>query len=92
MSTPTPEHLNNPHHRQTLAQVFQHPTSHNLEWHVVVSLLEAVGSVELRHDNEYAIHVGGETAFLRHAKDKNLDVEAVLVVRHVLTAAGYSPE
>jgi hypothetical protein len=90
-STPEPELLNNPHHRQTLLQVFQHPVSHNLEWHAVQSLLEAVGSVELRHDGGYAVHVGAETAFFDRPKDKDLDVEQVLAVRRLLTAAGYGP-
>ena len=43
-STSEPMHLSN-HHRNTLRQIFQHPVSHNVEWHAVVSLLEAVGSV-----------------------------------------------
>jgi hypothetical protein len=90
-STPQPGHLNNPHHRQTLLQVFQHPASRNIEWHAMVSLLEAVGSVELRHDGEYAVHVGAETAFLGPRKDKDLDVDQVLAVRRLLTAAGYGP-
>ena len=90
-SAPEPEHLNNPHHRQTLLQVFQHPVSHNIEWHAMLSLLEAVGSVELRHDGEYAAHVGAETAFLGRPKDKDIDVEQVLAVRRLLTAAGYGP-
>ena len=32
------------HHRDTLAKIFQHPTSHNIEWPDVVSLLNAVGT------------------------------------------------
>jgi hypothetical protein len=90
-STSEPGHLNNPHHRQTLLQIFQHPVSHNLEWHAVLSLLEAVGSVELRHDGEYAVHIGAETVFLGHRSDKDLDVEQVLAVRRLLSAAGYGP-
>jgi hypothetical protein len=90
-STSEPEHLNNPHHRQTLVQVFQHPVNRNIEWHALVSLLEAVGSVEVRHDGEYAVQVGTETTFLGRPKDKDLDVEQVLAVRHLLTAAGYRP-
>ena len=90
-STAEPPHLNNPHHRQTLLQTFQHPVSHNIEWHAMVSLLEAVGSVEPRHDGEYAVHIAGETAFLGRRRGKDLDTEQVLTVRRLLTAAGYEP-
>ena len=90
-STPEPEHLTNPHHRHTLLQLFRHPTSHNIEWHDVLSLLDAVGSVELRHDGKYAVHVGAQTEFLDRPKDKDIDVEQVLAVRRLLTAAGYAP-
>lgn len=90
-STVEPPHLNNPHHRQTLLQTFQHPVSHNIEWHAMLSLLEAVGSVEPRHDGDYAVHIAGETAFLGRRRGKDLDTEQVLTVRHLLTAAGYGP-
>jgi hypothetical protein len=33
-----PEHLNN-HHRDTVAKILRHPTSHNVEWKAVLSLL-----------------------------------------------------
>ncbi len=46
MSTSGPEHLNN-HHRDTLLQIFQHPTSHNIEWHAVLSLLAQAGGREV---------------------------------------------
>jgi hypothetical protein len=88
-SIPDPEHLTNPHHRQTLLQIFQHPTSANIEWHAVLSLLEAVGSVELRHDGEYAVHVGAETEYFGRPKGKDIDVEQVVDVRRMLSAAGY---
>ena len=90
-STAEPEHLNNPHHRQTLLQTFQHPVNHNIEWHAMLSLLDAVGSVEARHDGEYAVHVAGETAFIGRRRGKDLDAEQVLTVRRLLTAAGYDP-
>jgi hypothetical protein len=86
---PEPVTVTNPHHRRTLLQLFQHPTSRSIEWHAVFSLLEAVGSVEVRHGGEYAVHVGAETAFLGRPKGKDMDVEQVLVVRRLLSGAGY---
>jgi hypothetical protein len=88
-SSQGPKSVSNSHHRRTLTALFQHPTSHNIEWHAVLSLLEAVGSVELRHNGEYAIHVGAATGFLRRRESKDMDVEQVLAVRRILSEAGY---
>jgi hypothetical protein len=38
-----------------------------------LSLLEAVGSVEERHDGKYLVHVGTETEVVR-MKNKDIDV------------------
>jgi hypothetical protein len=87
-SASAPKHLNN-RHRDTLLQVFEHPTSHNIEWHAVLSLLEAVGSVEQRPDGKYLVHVGEETEVLTRPKDKDIDVQLVVDLRRMLTTAGY---
>ena len=87
-SNSEPKHLNN-RHRDTLLQVFEHPTSHNIEWHAVLSLLEAVGSVEQRPDGKYLVHVGEETEVLTRPKDKDIDVQQVVDLRRMLTTAGY---
>ena len=54
-------------HRDTLLQIFQHPTSHNIEWHAVLSLLEAVGEVDERQGREYSVALGGEVPCVRRA-------------------------
>jgi hypothetical protein len=87
-SNPEPAHLNN-HHRDTLQQILQHPTSHNIEWPAVLSLLEAVGKVEERHDGKYVVHVGDETEVLTRPKHKDIDVHLVIDLRRMLTGAGY---
>ena len=56
-----------------------------------MSLLEAVGSVDQRHDGKYLVHVGAETEVLTRPKDKDLDVQQVLDLRRMLTGAGYGP-
>jgi hypothetical protein len=87
-STSEPKRLNS-RQRDTLLQVFQHPTSHNIEWQAVLSLLEAVGSVEQRHDGKYVVHLGAETEVLSHPHEKDIDVQEVVDVRRMLTTAGY---
>ena len=51
------QHLDN-RHRNTLRQIFEHPVSHNIEWHAVTSLLDAIGTVTVNHDGKVAVKVG----------------------------------
>jgi thiamine biosynthesis lipoprotein ApbE len=82
-------HLNNAH-RDTLSRLFQHPASHNIEWHDMLSLLEAVGSVEERHDGKFVVTVGAETETLERPRDKDIDVQQLVDLRRMLTNAGYA--
>jgi hypothetical protein len=86
-----PVHLSN-HHRNTLRQLFQHPVSHNIEWRAVVSLLEAVGSVVKHHDGKVAVTVGPDSAFFDPPAQKDIDIQTVVDLRRMLTAAGYGTE
>ena len=88
MTTSEPEHLNN-HQRDTLRQILQRPTGHNLEWQDVLSLLEAIGGVELRHDGKYLVKVGTETETFVRPRGKDVDVQQVVDLRRMLAAAGY---
>jgi hypothetical protein len=86
-----PDHLSN-HHRTTLRQIFQHPVSHNIEWHAVLSLLEAIGSVAERHDGKLSVTVGPERIFIDPPPHKDIDAQTVIDLRRMLTAAGYGAE
>ena len=90
-STSEPAHLNN-HHRNTLRQIFQHPVSHNIEWHAVLSLLEAIGSVVEHHDAMVAVTVGSKTEFFDVPPHKDIDTQTVADLRRMLSSAGYGPE
>lgn len=91
MSTPVePEHLSN-HHRTTLREIFQHPTSHNIEWRAVLSLLEAVGTVAEHHDGKLTVTLGPATEYLEPPAGKDIDPQMVVDLRRMLTAAGYQP-
>jgi hypothetical protein len=90
MTSPTPEHLDG-RHRDTLRQIFQHPTSHNIEWRAVTSLLEAIGTVTVRHDGKLAVKLGDELEFLEPPVGKDIDDQLVNDLRRMLTSAGYDP-
>jgi hypothetical protein len=85
-----PEHLDH-RHRDTLRQIFQHPTSHNIEWHAVLSLLEAAGTVTVRNDGKVAVKLGPELQFLDPPVGKSIDTQMVLDLRRMLSEAGYRP-
>ena len=89
-SSPESPHLDN-RHRNTLHQIFEHPTSHNIEWRRVADLLETVGTVTVRHDGKVAVKVGPEAAFLEPPAGKDIDAQMVVDLRHMLTQAGYTP-
>ena len=91
--TPTsePGHLSN-HHRDTLAQIMRHPVSHNIEWRAVLSLLEAVGSVDQTHDGKFVVRVGAETQTFDRPRGKDIDTGQVVDLRRMLTNAGYGSD
>jgi len=89
MSSPSqPAHLSN-HQRNTLRQIFQHPAGHNIEWRAVLSLLEAVGSAEEQHGGKVAVTIGPETEYFDPPPHKDIDTQAVVNLRRMLTKAGY---
>jgi hypothetical protein len=90
MTSPRPEHLDN-RHRDTLRQIFQHPTSHNIEWRAALSLLEAVGTVTVHHDGKVAVKVGPEQEFLEPPAGKDIGDQMVVDLRRMLSKAGYGP-
>jgi hypothetical protein len=84
----SPAHLSN-HQRNTLRQIFQHPAGHNIEWRAVLSLLGAVGSAEERHDGKVAVTIGPQTEYFDPPRHKDIDTQAVVNLRQMLTQAGY---
>jgi hypothetical protein len=84
-------HLNN-HHRGTVAKIFAHPPSGNVEWRQVRSLLEAIGTVTSKHDGKLEVTVGPEREVLSAPKDKDVDVQTLVDLRRILAQAGYAPD
>jgi hypothetical protein len=90
VTSPQSEHLDS-RHRDTLRQVFEHPASHNIEWRAVMSLLEAVGTVNVRHDGKVGVKIGSELEFLVPPDGKDIDEQMVVDLRRMLSNAGYRP-
>jgi hypothetical protein len=88
-SSPELPHLDN-RHRNTLREIFSHPTSHNIEWHAVTSLLEAIGTVTTHHDGKVTVTVGEQNEIFDQPKGKDVDVQLVIDLRQLLSSAGYS--
>jgi hypothetical protein len=81
-----------PHHRNTLGKLFEHPPSRNVEWHEVESLLEAVGTTTHQHNGKLRTSVGAETEIIQAPRDKDLDPQMLVDVRRLLERAGYGSE
>ena len=79
------------HHRATLERIFAHPTSHNLQWHDVLALLERVGTVEERHEGRFSVTVGSENQMFDVLRHRDLDDQQVVDLRRMLSGAGYAP-
>ena len=80
-------HLNHKQH-SALEKVYAHPVAHNLTWHEVRTLLDAVGEVEEKHNGSWRITVGGQVEVFDPNHGKDLTVEQVMDLRRMLTAAG----
>jgi hypothetical protein len=92
MSLPIPPvHLSN-HQRSTLRQILQHPAGHNIEWRAVLSLLGAVGAAEEQHGGKVAVTIGSQTEYFDPPRHKDIDTQAVVNLRQMLTEAGYGAD
>ena len=85
-----PQHLNG-HQRDTLAQVFRHPSGHNIEWHTVVSLLHAVATVHETNKGHLLVTIGDESETFE-PRHKDIDTEQLANLRRLLTKTGFGPE
>jgi hypothetical protein len=83
-------HLNN-RHRDTLERIFSHPSSGNIEWRQVLSLLEAVGTTTEERNGKLKVTLGGETEVLQPPGGKDVDQQMVVDLRRMLTSAGLTP-
>ena len=86
----TPSDLDG-HHRKTYDAIFRHPAAHNLEWHDVRSLLNALADVVEGHNGAIEVTRNGHAVTLHVPKHKHVaSVEELLAIRHLLDRSGES--
>lgn len=79
------------HHRKTTEKLFTHPTSHNIQWHDILSLLQAVAEVDEVHDGRFRVTLGGETETFDAPRGTDIDTQQIVDLRRMLKGAGYGP-
>jgi hypothetical protein len=80
------------HHRATVEKIFNHPVSHNIQWHDVLSLLQSVAAVTEGPDGRYAVTLGPETETFDAPRNHDIDEQQVVDLRRMLRGAGITPE
>lgn len=57
----------------------------------MLSLLEAIGNVTVRHDGKLEVTIGPEREAFTAPKGKDVDVQMLVDLRRMLGQAGYAP-
>ncbi len=72
-------------HQTTYKAIFQHPIAHNLQWHDVRSMLDALAEVTEEHNGNLKYTRHGEVLILHPPKHKDIsDIKEVMQIRHFL--------
>ncbi len=79
------------HHRATVEKIFNHPVSHNIQWHDVLSLLQRVATVSEGTDGRYTVTLGSETETFDSPRHHDIDEQQVVDLRRMLRGAGITP-
>ena len=80
------------HHRDTLRRIFSHPTSGNIEWRDVVSLLDYVGTTAEERNGKLRVTLGPETEVFEPPRGKDIDEQMIVDLRRLLRQAGVTPD
>jgi hypothetical protein len=74
--------------RDTVEQIFARPSSGNVEWRRVRSLLDEVATVTDQHNGRLRVRLGGETEVFDRPRGKDVDAQMLVDLRRMLTRAG----
>ena len=72
-------------HLRTYERIFQHPISHNLEWHDVHALFKEMCHVEKESNGNLKVTRNGQSLVLHPTSDKDVtEMDEVMALRHFL--------
>ena len=77
----------NSDHRSVVRRIFTVPSSENIEWRQVRSLLEALGAVTQEHDGKLKVTLGGEVEVFERPRGKDIDRQMIVDLRRMLSRA-----
>ena len=77
--------------RRTLALIFTDPSSLNLAWLDIISLMRRIGTVEERYNDWFLFQLGNEKYEMKKPNGKHLTAPEVLDMRHFVGRAGLAP-
>jgi hypothetical protein len=80
------------HHRDTIAKIFGHPASGNIEWRQVLSLLENIGTTTEERNGKFKVALGPETEVLERPRGKDINEQLIVDLRRILRQAGFAPD
>lgn len=77
------------HYLHTLERLFQHPTSHTLEWRDVIGLVEHLGIVDEKEHGQLTFTINGVTQSFHRSQHKEVsEVQQLVELRHFMERAG----
>lgn len=80
------------HNRQTAERLFRHPTSHNIQWHDVASLLAQLGETRETSHGSLEVKIGDDVDFLQGPRHREVSEDHVVALRRILKRIGLTPE
>jgi hypothetical protein len=78
--------------QRTLDRIYQHPITHNLEFRDVTALFDSIGAAAPQHNGDIRLRVGDQTLTLKSPHPKDIGVDEVILIRHLLDQTSWSPK
>ena len=79
-------------HQATVEKIFNHPVSHNIQWHDVLSLLQSLDAVTEENGDRYTVTLSAETETFDAPRGHDIDEQQVVDLRRMLKGAGITSE